>query len=454
MAGAKADFPDIFANLDFAAHRTVIVAVSGGSDSTALLLLLKSFLDRNAPATRPVAATVDHGLRPESAAEAKAVGRLCGALGIVHHVLPWTGDKPKTGLSAAARNARYRLLGGLAEREHAKMILTGHTADDQAETVLMRQMRGDGRGLAGIARATLHDGNAWIVRPLLGARRSELRDFLRLRGTAWMDDPSNENEAYERPRIRASFRRSDERDARVAEALAIAAEAAERRVALGIEAARLIEAHVSRPASGLLKVDREFARAGDPVGAVYALRVLLSLSGGTQQLPDEARVARLFARLGGGPFCGSLSRSVVDVRGSGIFLRREARDLPVLEMPKDGAVWDGRYLLSRKGGPDDHAVAAYGIANARKHKDMGLGVPDALVRSALAAEPALWRGGDCLDLLPAGVAFHGVEASPVIAPWAKFLPCFDLAVARASAELLGCAVIPGLPFVGHNETPA
>ncbi|MFH1793394.1 MAG: tRNA lysidine(34) synthetase TilS [Pseudomonadota bacterium] len=133
----------LFAGIDFASSPAVLVAVSGGGDSIALL----SLLARHLPPSRLAAVTIDHALRPGSAAEAEGVGRFCRDLGVRHSISTWEGPKPARGLSAAARDARYRLLTKAARDLGATMLFAGHTEDDQAETVTMRMARGEGRGL-------------------------------------------------------------------------------------------------------------------------------------------------------------------------------------------------------------------------------------------------------------------------------------------------------------------
>ena len=149
------------------------------------------------------AATVDHGLRPESAEEAKTVAALCARLGVAHRILQWKGAKPVSRLQERAREARYRLLVDHAKAIDADALLTAHHADDQAETVLFRLLRGSGlAGLRGMEPMTTRDGMT-IARPLIGLRKRELVAFAQARGAAFVDDPSNADPRFARTRLRA-----------------------------------------------------------------------------------------------------------------------------------------------------------------------------------------------------------------------------------------------------------
>jgi tRNA(Ile)-lysidine synthase len=179
------------------------VAVSGGADSLALLLL--------AAEARPgdiEAATVDHGLRREAAEEADFVATLCARLSIPHAILTarWP-ERPQTALQERARQQRYMLLGYWAEERSLGAIATGHHADDQAETVLMRLARGSGvRGLAGMrARAITPGSHVRLVRPLLGWRRADLEQVCAASGITPVADPSNEDDRFERVRVRRAL---------------------------------------------------------------------------------------------------------------------------------------------------------------------------------------------------------------------------------------------------------
>ncbi len=178
------------------------VAVSGGGDSSALLHLMADWRDAGGPEVHAV--TVDHGLRAGSAAEAAAVARAAAVRGVGHDVLAWS--RPSRGnLEAAARVGRIALIADWARARGIGDVALGHTADDQAETVLMRLARGSGvDGLAGMAALREAAGLRWW-RPLLAARRGDLRDWLRARGISWIEDPMNDDPAFDRVKARRAL---------------------------------------------------------------------------------------------------------------------------------------------------------------------------------------------------------------------------------------------------------
>lgn len=181
----------------------VAVAVSGGGDSIALLRLVADW--GRAQKVKVSAVTVNHGLRDASAAEAQFVAQTCEALKIKHTTLMWTGWSGKGNLQDAARRARYGLMAQWAKEEGISTIALGHTADDQAETFFMRLARASGLdGLTGMQRRRLSDDITW-VRPLLMQERSELRVFLRSIHQPWIDDPSNDDETFDRVKARKAM---------------------------------------------------------------------------------------------------------------------------------------------------------------------------------------------------------------------------------------------------------
>jgi tRNA(Ile)-lysidine synthase len=185
----------------------LVLAVSGGPDSTALMVLAVRWCKSLKKKPVLIAVTVDHGLRAESKREAAAVGRLARKLGIAHHTLRWNGAKPKTGLQQAARNVRYRLLAELAHKMKAAHILTAHTLDDQAETVLIRMSRGSGvTGLGAMTRISQlpgdEAGRIRLVRPLLDIPKARLIATLRVAKIEFAVDPSNRDPRFTRARLR------------------------------------------------------------------------------------------------------------------------------------------------------------------------------------------------------------------------------------------------------------
>ena len=230
---------------DWKSAPAIVLAVSGGPDSIALMWLAARWRRTLTRGPRLIAVTVDHGLRPEAAREAREVKRLARQLDLPHRTLRWRGAKPKTGVPAAARAVRYRLLAEVARASGATHILTAHTSDDQAETLLMRMLRGSGiAGLAAMARQSEREG-VWLARPLLDIPKSQLVATLNKAKIAFADDPTNRDTSFTRPRLRAlmpklaeeggdvrSLVRLAARLARANAALEVLADGAERYLAL------------------------------------------------------------------------------------------------------------------------------------------------------------------------------------------------------------------------------
>ena len=186
----------------------LVLAVSGGPDSTALLVLAARWRGALKRGPKLIAVTVDHGLRRSSAREARAVKRLARSLGVPHRTLRWEGKKPETGLQNSARDVRYRLLASAARTAKAGHILTAHTLDDQAETVLIRMSRGSGlTGLGAMARVAplpAHgSSDIMLIRPLLDIPKARLIATLARAKIEFADDPSNRDPRFTRARLRS-----------------------------------------------------------------------------------------------------------------------------------------------------------------------------------------------------------------------------------------------------------
>lgn len=180
---------------DFSGQK-LAVAVSGGVDSVCLLCWLADM------GLHPIALHVNHGLRDVAGAEAQYVRDLCAARGIECHVFEWTGEKPTTGLEAAARGARYKMMTDFCRENNVDALLVAHQADDQIETFLMNLGRGSGlSGLAAMRPISIRDG-VKIVRPLLNVWRHELKQYCDDNGIKYCTDAMNSDIKYTRVRIR------------------------------------------------------------------------------------------------------------------------------------------------------------------------------------------------------------------------------------------------------------
>lgn len=263
---------------DLALCPVLVLAVSGGPDSTALMLLAARWRAQLKQGPKLLAVTVDHGLRLESAAEARAVKALARTLGVAHRTVRWSGRKPATGLQEAARAARYTLLASAARKAGARHILTAHTRDDQAETVLFRLVRGSGlTGLAGMARISRlpagGEGEIALVRPLLDTPKARLVATLRAAKLPFAEDPSNTDPRFTRARLRKmmALLASEGLEAARLAKLATRAARAEAAIEAAVTAAlkRVCPTHSSQ--SGTIMLDRDgFAE----LPAEVALRLL------------------------------------------------------------------------------------------------------------------------------------------------------------------------------------
>ena len=377
---------------------------------------------------------------PESAAEAEAVAGLAARLGFRHATLVWEGPKPQTGLQAAAREARYRLMGDHLRARATPTLLTAHTRDDQAETLLMRLARGSGLdGLAGIAPSA-RLGPLRVLRPLLDIPKSRLRATLEARGIPWIEDPSNQSPAFERTRLRAA---GDALDALglTGDMLALSARRLQRaRAALdSIADSYCAEAEgiVHTDPCGFFRIDRErLSRAPEEI----VLRVLarcISAAGGSDEPVPLGKLEPIVDSLRRGEAleAGSwtLARALITAAPDTIQVEREPgrQPLPRRSLAAGtNALWDGRFAIAVaagfEGSLEVRALGAEGLAELRR-----LGRPVKGTR-ALHLVPSFWRESTLL-------------AVPAIDFWAA--PNLD---GLLSATFVGLRYNSGVPGSGQS----
>ncbi len=381
--------------------RPVAVALSGGGDSLALALLTDAWA-REA-GRELVILTVDHRLQTAGAAWVEACAATAARLGRRFEALAWEGAKPSAGLPAAARHARHRLLALAAREAGARVVLLGHTADDILETRAMRA-----------AGATTPEPREWapspawpegrgvfLLRPLLDARRADIRTWLSARGAAWIEDPANTDSRY----ARARARRHMDPDARP-----------DRVDPPPLELARDV-----REAAGVIAVARDLLRGAEPDDARRLVALASVCAGGGARRPAGARIARAAEALrGASPLVTTLAGARIAADAAEIRFFREAGEagrggLAALAPTCGQRVWDGRFELAATG----EVRRLAGLAG-RLPKDQ---------QRALLALPAAARGA-----LPVVVADDGAVSCPVLSGGARSLVGERL---RAAAGLVG-----------------
>jgi tRNA(Ile)-lysidine synthase len=303
--------------------------------------------------------TVDHGLRMESADEVRKVAGWAGGLGLSHHALSWEGPKPSGGIQAKAREARYGLMANWCRDNGAGVLLTGHTLDDQAETVLMRLDRTlSVDSLAGIPVHGTWEGLA-LFRPLLGVRREALRGYLASLGQGWVEDASNADERFERVRVRQSLAVLGNQGV-TPERLAALAEAGARTSAL-LErvSTRWLSLWLKEEDAGICHVPSEpFLPLPEPLQQRILERIVHHYGGGGSSAePEELR--RLARWVAEGSVRCTLGGALLGRRKQGFWAAREAGRIspePLIIPDSGTAIWDGRFLI--KAAPGSSVIPA------------------------------------------------------------------------------------------------
>jgi tRNA(Ile)-lysidine synthase len=389
------------------------VAVSGGPDSAALMRLARTFcLARKTP--KPLILTVDHGLRPQSAAEAKRAAGWAAKLGLTARILIWKGVKPRANIQAQARRVRYALMAEAIKKAGIRVLLTGHNMDDQAETFLMRLARGS--GLDGLSAMRLrsdypvkeYDG-LFVVRPLLPFSRARILATCREYKQAYISDPSNTNPVFARVRIRNIMPELEALGV-TPEKIADAAKNLRRaRAALEHYRVQCSERSLEFSNWGDARIDIVALRSEPEEVVLRVLSEALSAIGGGEYAAEFAELQRVYAWLSGADDNNrprARGRTLAGCRLSLVgghkchlarevsAMQREAKDL--LLRPGQEAYWDGRFKVSiaanaAKGPYLVKALGSQGVKEVMRLRAQPL--PKYEPKRVAATAPGVWYNG-------------------------------------------------------------
>lgn len=418
------------------------VAVSGGSDSLALTLLLADWVRHRQG--HLVALTVDHGLRPQAAIESQTVHDLLTARGIEHHILtnrlPWSGGD----IQNEARAVRYRLLNDWCVSAGCLHLVVAHHQDDQAETVLLRLARGSGAvGLSGMAEVSYRP-EVRILRPLLGFTRQALRDWLGGQGVSWIEDPSNQNPSFARVQWRSLSPELAARGMSTARLAETAQRLARVRTLIERDVAACLARHVRLDRWGWAEVCRAGVMAQEEEIALRVLAAVLTTVGGQDYGPRADRLERLYDTLlaqGQGEHRQSLHGCVLSATATTILIAREARvpDFQCLPLNGDAIEWDGRFRIALDAGFADACrlrgwkiTVGHVFSPLPSLKD-GVRDPDVLDKDEKSAWcaipgiarpglPALYEGKRLLAIPALGWRSHDVSGMGALVRLLRFQP--------------------------------
>lgn len=339
---------DLFAGV--AGEPALALAVSGGADSLALMLLAQRWAAGLTGAPRLVVYAVDHGLRPEAAGEVAMVLEAASRLGLAARGLAWTGSKPEAGLQEAARVARYRLMGAAMAEDGATVLLTAHHLQDQAETVLMRMAHGSGiEGLKGMTGMAEIEG-VRVHRPLLGVDRASLRALVEAAGLVPVDDPSNADPHYERVRWRHAMPKLAALGLDAGALALFAGRMAEADAAIAQMADGCFAEIVRLDGFGAARIELAPFVGLSPAISTRLLGRVLNIVGGRQKPRALGQVERLRQTIAeaGLTKATTVLGCVIRIKDGAIAVAREpGRSLPpdALLLPHGALVWDERFRI-------------------------------------------------------------------------------------------------------------
>ncbi|MHA6297077.1 tRNA lysidine(34) synthetase TilS [Devosia sp. CAU 1758] len=386
-----------------ATHKSLGLAVSGGPDSLALMLLAQRWAAGLQTLPRIIVYSVDHGLRPEASAEVGMVMDIAVRLGLAARGLVWTGDKPESGLQEAARQARYRLIGAAMAEDGASLLLTAHHRADQAETVLMRLAHGSGiEGLKAMTPLSRVEG-VEVFRPLLDVEPAGLHLLVQEAGLTPALDPSNDDIAYERVRWRKLLPVLAAEGLDSAALARFSARMGEADAALNQMAEAAFAELVSLDGFGAANVPRDAFRALSPAIGRRLLHRVLNIVGGRQKPRALGQVERLYDKIVEDdlPCSTTLLGAVVRLKGTALTLSREpGRALPedITLPPHQGLVWDQRFLITNISGDQDIVAGATDFMPRHRLEDF-LGFKVTTPAEAIRTAPMVRNvAGDILAL--------------------------------------------------------
>ncbi len=380
----------VFEQIGLPAKERLVVAVSGGADSLALLYLTYQHFD-------VTAITVNHGLRTEAKEEAEYVAQVCRDIGVRHVTLDWKGDKPSANLQAEARDARYELMENWCLENDVGYLATAHQKNDQAETFLLRLARGSGvTGLSGIAPLRKCVSGIKLLRPLLNVHRKELENFLSSKKVKWVNDPSNLSEVYNRVKTRKLLENPFLEGLNVDRLAETASRMLRAKDALSYYEEQWLQHAVVDHGFYIVLSTDSLKNAPEEI-VLRGLSSICRTIGGNTYGPRIEKLERLLASLHEPDFLGKtlLGCKFASIRKNSVLVCREARNIkgetPVLQR----GTWDGRFAYTASENTEELTISSVGedgFLYLKKHWEHFSQVT--IPRDVVVTLPAIYHRGD------------------------------------------------------------